>query len=53
MKRYLAIATALMLAAGSLLAAAPSSPSQGEIVIGLQCDARGPICSRGHDYVGS
>ena len=59
MKRYLAIATALMLAAGSLLAAAPSSAqSKGEIVIGLQCDRTGAtqivgtvLCPGVHDYV--
>src|SRR5436853_3100677 len=59
MKRYLAIATALMLAAGSLLAAAPSSAqSKGEIVIGLQCDRTGAtqivgtvLCPAFHDYI--
>jgi len=59
MKRYLAIATALMLAAGSLLAAAPSSAqSKGEIVIGLQCDRTGAtqtvgvkLCPGYHDYI--
>jgi branched-chain amino acid transport system substrate-binding protein len=59
MKRYLAIATALMLAASSLLTAAPSSAqSKGEIVIGLQCDRTGAtqivgtvLCPGVHDYV--
>ena len=59
MKRYLAIATALMLAASSLLGAAPSSAqSKGEIVIGLQCDRTGAtqivgtvLCPGFHDYI--
>src|SRR2546430_11899777 len=59
MKRYLAIATALMLVAGSLVAAAPSfAQSKGEIVIGLQCDRTGAtqivgtvLCPGFHDYV--
>jgi len=59
MKRYLAIATAVMLAAGSLLTAAPSSAqSKDEIVIGLQCDRTGAtqivgtvLCPGVHDYV--
>src|SRR3989475_4255508 len=59
MKRYLATATALMLAASSLLAAAPSSAqSKGEIVSGLQCDRTGAtqivgtvLCPGFHDYV--
>ncbi|PYM78213.1 MAG: ABC transporter permease, partial [Candidatus Rokuibacteriota bacterium] len=59
MKRYLTIATALMLAASSLLTAAPSSAqSKGEIVIGLQCDRTGAtqivgtvLCPGFHDYI--
>src|SRR5437763_13160962 len=59
MKRYLTIATALMLAAGSLLAAGPSyAQSKGEIVIGVQCDRTGAtqivgtvLCPGFHDYV--
>src|SRR5213592_772903 len=59
MKRYLAMTTALMLAASSLLGAAPSfAQSKGEIVIGLQCDRTGAtqivgtvLCPGFHDYV--
>jgi branched-chain amino acid transport system substrate-binding protein len=60
MRRYLAIATALMLAASGLLATAPSSAqsSKGEIVIGVQCDRTGAtqivgtvLCPGLHDYV--
>jgi branched-chain amino acid transport system substrate-binding protein len=60
MKRYLAIATALMLAANGLLATAPSSAqsSKGEIVIGVQCDRTGAtqivgtvLCPGLHDYI--
>ena len=60
MKRYLAIAAALMLAASGLLATAPSSAqsSKGEIVIGVQCDRTGAtqivgtvLCPGIHDYV--
>jgi branched-chain amino acid transport system substrate-binding protein len=60
MKRYLAIATALMLAASGLLATAPSSAqsSKGEIVIGVQCDRTGAtqivgtvLCPGLHDYI--
>src|SRR2546429_9749292 len=59
MKRYLAMTTALMLAASSLLGAAPSfAQSKGEIVIGLQCDRTGAtqivgtvLCPGFHDYI--
>jgi branched-chain amino acid transport system substrate-binding protein len=59
MRRYLAIATALILAAGSLLTGAPSSAqSKGEVVIGLQCDRTGAtqivgtvLCPGFHDYI--
>jgi branched-chain amino acid transport system substrate-binding protein len=59
MKRYLAIATALILAAGSLLTGAPSSAqSKGEVVIGMQCDRTGATqvvgtvyCPGSHDYI--
>src|SRR2546429_217162 len=59
MKRYLAMTTALMLAASSLLGAAPSfAQSKGEIVIGLQCDRTGAtqivgtvLCPGYHDYI--
>jgi len=60
MKRYLAIATALVLAASSMLTAASSSAQQpkGEIVIGVQCDRTGAtqivgtvLCPGFHDYV--
>src|SRR3989441_8673086 len=59
MKRYLAMTTALLVAASSLLGAAPSSAqSKGEIVIGLQCDRTGAtqivgtvLCPGFHDYI--
>jgi len=59
MREFLAIATALVLAAGSLLTAAPShAQSKGEIVIGAQCDRTGPtqivgtvLCPGFHDYI--
>jgi branched-chain amino acid transport system substrate-binding protein len=59
MKRYLAIATALLVVAGGLLAGAPSfAQSKGEVVIGLQCDRTGAtqivgtvLCPGFHDYV--
>jgi branched-chain amino acid transport system substrate-binding protein len=59
MRAILAITTALMLAAGSLLTATPSyAQSKGEIVIGVQCDRTGPtqivgtvLCPGFHDYV--
>ncbi len=58
MRRYLAFVTALILAAGGLLSAAPAdAQSKGEIVIGMQCDRTGPtqivgtvICPGSHDY---
>ena len=59
MKQFLAIATALMVAAGSLLMAGSSqAQSKGEIVIGVQCDRTGPtqivgtvLCPGMHDYI--
>jgi branched-chain amino acid transport system substrate-binding protein len=59
MKQFLTIATALIVAAGSLLTASPSlAQSKGEIVIGVQCDRTGPtqivgtvLCPGFHDYV--
>jgi len=59
MRPILAIMTALMLAAGSLLTAIPSdAQSKGEIVIGVQCDRTGPtqvvgtvLCPGFHDYI--
>src|SRR5258705_13464539 len=59
MRGILAIATALVLAAGSLLTAAPShAQSKSEIVIGVQCDRTGPtqivgtvLCPAFHDYI--
>src|SRR5262244_1624760 len=59
MRQFLAIATALIVAAGSLLTAAPShAQTKGEIVIGLQCDRTGPtqivgtvLCPGYHDYI--
>ena len=59
MRQFLAIATALIVAAGSLLTAGPSyAQSKGEIVIGVQCDRTGPtqivgtvLCPGMHDYI--
>jgi branched-chain amino acid transport system substrate-binding protein len=59
MRQFLAIAPALIVAAGSLLTAGPShAQSKGEIVIGVQCDRTGPtqivgtvLCPGFHDYV--
>ena len=59
MRQFLAIATALIVASGSLLTASPShAQSKGEIVIGVQCDRTGPTqivgtvyCPGFHDYV--
>jgi branched-chain amino acid transport system substrate-binding protein len=59
MRQFLALAVALMVATGSLLAAAPShAQSKAEIVIGVQCDRTGPtqivgtvLCPGFHDYV--
>jgi branched-chain amino acid transport system substrate-binding protein len=59
MRHHLAIVTALILAVGSLLTAAPShAQSKSEIVIGVQCDRTGPtqivgtvLCPAFHDYV--
>ena len=57
MRHHLAILTALILAVGSLLTAAPShAQSKSEIVIGVQCDRTGPtqivgtvLCPAFHD----
>jgi branched-chain amino acid transport system substrate-binding protein len=59
MRQFLAIATALIVAAGSLLTASPSfAQSKSEIVIGVQCDRTGPtqivgtvLCPGFHDYI--
>jgi branched-chain amino acid transport system substrate-binding protein len=59
MRQFLAIATALIVAGGSLLTAAPShAQTKGEIVIGVQCDRTGPtqvvgtvLCPGFHDYI--
>src|SRR5216117_2606645 len=59
MRHHLAIVTALILAVGSLLTAAPShAQSKSEVVIGVQCDRTGPtqivgtvLCPRIHDYI--
>jgi branched-chain amino acid transport system substrate-binding protein len=59
MRQFLAIATALMVAAGSLLTASASfAQSKSEIVIGVQCDRTGPtqivgtvLCPGFHDYI--
>src|SRR5207237_1029325 len=59
MKQFLAIATALIVAAGSLLAAGPvGAQSKDEIVIGVQCDRTGAtqivgtvLCPGFHDYI--
>ena len=43
MRQVLALATALLMAAGGLLASVPAvaQPAKGEIVIGVQCDRTG------------
>jgi len=59
MRPFLAIATALIVAAGSLTVASPSlAQSKSEIVIGVQCDRTGPTqivgtvyCPGFHDYI--
>src|SRR5947208_4354738 len=59
MRQFLAIATTLVVAAGSLLTASPShAQSKSEIVIGLQCDRTGAtqivgtvLCPGFHDYI--
>src|SRR4029453_5816898 len=59
MHRFLALVTALVVAAPGLFTAAPShAQAKGEIVIGLQCDRTGPtqlvgtvLCPGFHDYV--
>jgi branched-chain amino acid transport system substrate-binding protein len=59
MRHHLAIVTALILATGSLLTAAPShAQPKPEIVIGVQCDRTGPtqivgtvLCPAFHDYI--
>jgi branched-chain amino acid transport system substrate-binding protein len=59
MRHYLAIAMALMLGGGSLLApASVPAQSKGEIVIGAQCDRTGAtqivgtvLCPGFHDYI--
>jgi branched-chain amino acid transport system substrate-binding protein len=59
MRQFLIIATALIVAAGSLLTAGTSfAQSKSEIVIGVQCDRTGPtqivgtvLCPGFHDYI--
>jgi branched-chain amino acid transport system substrate-binding protein len=59
MRQFLVVAMALTVAAGSLLAAAPShAQSKADIVIGVQCDRTGPtqivgtvLCPGFHDYI--
>src|SRR5205814_8171309 len=58
MKRYLATVTALVVAAGSLLAAATTQAQKADIVIGMQCDRTGAtqivgtvLCPGKHDYI--
>src|SRR4030095_5842154 len=59
MRQFLAIAAAVRVAAGGLLAATPAAAqSKGEVVIGLQCDRTGPtqivgtvLCPGFHDYI--
>ena len=59
MRQFLVIATALIVAAGSLTVASPSlAQSKSEIVIGVQCDRTGPTqivgtvyCPGFHDYI--
>jgi branched-chain amino acid transport system substrate-binding protein len=60
MHRFLAIVTALLVAASGLLTAVPSPAQQfkGDVVIGVQCDRTGPtqivgtvLCPGMHDYI--
>src|SRR5213596_1304643 len=59
MRQFLAIATTLVVAAGSLLTAASAgAQSKGEVVIGMQCDRTGAtqivgtvLCPAFHDYI--
>jgi branched-chain amino acid transport system substrate-binding protein len=59
MRQFLAIATALIVAAGALLTASPShAQAKSDIVIGVQCDRTGPtqvvgtvLCPGFHDYI--
>ena len=59
MRQFLVIATALIVAAGSLLTPSASfAQSKSEIVIGVQCDRTGPtqivgtvLCPGFHDYI--
>src|SRR5262245_8392740 len=58
MRHRLDIVTALILAVGSLLTAAPSHAQKADIVIGVQCDRTGPtqivgtvLCPAFHDYI--
>src|SRR5881409_4164911 len=59
MRQFLAIATTLVVAAGSLLTAAPAdAQAKADIVIGLQCDRTGAtqivgtvLCPGFHDYI--
>ena len=58
MRQYLALAMAVLVALGSLMAATPAqAQSKSEIVIGVQCDRTGPtqivgttLCPGMHDY---
>jgi len=59
MRQYLALAMAVLVALGSLMAATPTqAQSKSEIVIGVQCDRTGAtqivgtiLCPRFHDYI--
>ena len=59
MRQVLALATGVLMATGTLLAATPShAQSKSEIVIGAQCDRTGPtqivgtvLCPGFHDYI--
>src|SRR5689334_9340452 len=59
MKRYLALMTALVLAAGGMLVGTPSfAQPKADIVIGVQCDRTGAtqivgtvLCPGFHDYI--
>src|SRR5437660_12851110 len=59
MRFYLAILTALLVAAGSLVGAPPShAQAKADIVVRLQCDRTGPtqivgtvLCPGFHDYI--
>ncbi len=58
MRQVLALATALLMAAGGLLSPALAQQFKGEVVIGMQCDRTGAtqivgvvLCPGTHDYI--